>query len=263
MGPYCASDVAFVYRMIQLFISDLHLSEQRPDLTQAFLHFLKTEAITAKKLFILGDLFEFWIGDDEQSPLQQSVSQALSTLKESGCQTFFIHGNRDFMIGHRFAKESGCDLLPEIYQIRVAGQQALLLHGDLLCTDDHDYQRFRKITQWKWLRWLFLALPLSRRIRIAEKIRRGSKAGKQQKSQQIMDVTPSAVESMFHQYQITMMIHGHTHRPAIHEISLPNQQTGQRVVLGDWDSHMWYLKDDGQNVTQISIPVSQYLQTNQ
>jgi len=262
MGPYCASDMAFVYRMTQLFISDLHLSEQRPDLTQAFLHFLRIEAVKANKLFILGDLFEFWIGDDEQSPLQQKISQALRDLNEVGCQIFFIHGNRDFMIGYRFANESGCTLLPEIYQTTVAGQQSLLLHGDLLCTEDRDYQRFRKITQWKWLRWIFLKLPLSRRIRIAEKIRRGSKAGKQQKSQQIMDVTPSAVESMFNRYQIAIMIHGHTHRPATHDVSLPNMQTGQRIVLGDWDSHIWYLKDDGHKITQIAIPVPLYIQEN-
>ena len=195
--------------------------------------------------------------------MQEEISKALRTLADAGCQTFFIHGNRDFMIGHLFAKESGCTLLPEIYQTTVAGQQALLLHGDLLCTEDHGYQLLRKITQWRWLRWIFLKLPLARRIRIAEKIRRGSKAVKQQKSLHIMDVTPSAVESMFNQYQTTLMIHGHIHRPAIHEVSLPNMQTGQRIVLGDWDSHVWYLKDDGQNTTQISIPVPQYLQENQ
>lgn len=246
--------MAFVYRMIQLFISDLHLSEQRPDLTQAFLRFLQTEAIHANKLFILGDLFEFWIGDDEQSPLQQTVSTALKQLHAVGCEVFFIHGNRDFMIGNRFARESCCTLLPERYQTNVQGQNALLLHGDLLCTDDHDYQRFRRITKWSWLRWLFLRLPLARRVKIAQKIRRGSKAGKQQKSQQIMDVTPSTVDLMFQQYNASLMIHGHTHRPATHHVA--EQKT--RIVLGDWDEKLWYLKDDGHTLAQTAIDIADY-----
>jgi len=178
--------------MTKLFIADLHLSEARPDLTNAFIQFLATKAKQADELYILGDLFEFWIGDDEQSPLQQQITLALKTLSEQGCRLFYSHGNRDFMIGKRFARECGMTLLPPIYSCEIAGERTLLLHGDQLCTDDEAYQRFRRITSWPWLQWVFLHLPLSRRVKIAQQIRQGSHKGKQQKSRSIMDVTPAA-----------------------------------------------------------------------
>lgn len=242
--------------MTKLFIADLHLSEARPDLTNAFIHFLATKATQADELYILGDLFEFWIGDDEQSPLQQQITLALKTLSEQGCRLFYSHGNRDFMIGKRFARECGMMLLPPIYSCEIAGEQALLLHGDQLCTDDEAYQRFRRITSWPWLQWIFLHLPLSRRVKIAQQIRQGSHKGKQQKSRSIMDVTPSSVNDCFAQHQATLMIHGHTHRPMIHELSLDNGQKVRRIVLGDWNTDLWYLQIDDRDINLISQPIA-------
>ena len=242
--------------MTKLFIADLHLSEARPDLTNAFIKFLATKAKQADELYILGDLFEFWIGDDEQSPLQQQITLALKTLSEQGCRLFYSHGNRDFMIGKRFARECGMMLLPPIYSCEIAGEQALLLHGDQLCTDDEAYQRFRRITSWPWLQWIFLHLPLSRRVKIAQQIRQGSHKGKQQKSRSIMDVTPSSVNDCFAQHQATLMIHGHTHRPMIHELSLDNGQKVRRIVLGDWNTDLWYLQIDDRDINLISQPIA-------
>lgn len=242
--------------MTKLFIADLHLSENRPDLTDAFIRFLETEARAAEELYILGDLFEFWIGDDEQSPLQQQVTLALRALAEHGCLLFYSHGNRDFMIGKRFAQECQMTLLPPIYSCELAGEKALLLHGDLLCTEDEAYQRFRRITSWPWLRWLFLHLPLSRRVKIAQQIRQGSRQGNQQKSLRIMDVTPQSVVACFEQHQATLMIHGHTHRPKIHDVELHLRIKARRIVLGDWDTHLWYLKIDGQQIDLLSRPIT-------
>lgn len=241
--------------MTKLFIADLHLSEARPDLTNAFLHFLATKATQADELYILGDLFEFWIGDDEQSPLQQQITLALKTLSEQGCRLFYSHGNRDFMIGKRFARECSMTLLPPIYSCEIAGERTLLLHGDQLCTDDEAYQRFRRITSWPWLQWVFLHLPLSRRVKIAQQIRQGSHKGKQQKSRSIMDVTSSSVNDCFAQHQATLMIHGHTHRPMIHELSLDNGQKVRRIVLGDWNTDLWYLQIDDRDINLISQPI--------
>jgi len=242
--------------MTTLFIADLHLSEARPDLTNAFIRFLATKATQANALYILGDLFEFWIGDDEQSPLQQQVTRALKTLSDHGCQLFYSHGNRDFMIGKRFARECGMTLLPPIYACELAGEKTLLLHGDQLCTDDEAYQRFRRITSWPWLQWVFLHLPLSRRVNIAQKIRQGSHKGKQQKSRSIMDVTPISVNDCFEHHQATLMIHGHTHRPMIHPLALNNGQTVRRIVLGDWNTDLWYLQIDDRDINLISQPIT-------
>jgi UDP-2,3-diacylglucosamine hydrolase len=242
--------------MTKLFIADLHLSEARPDLTDAFIHFLATKAKQANELYILGDLFEFWIGDDEQSPLQQQITHALKALSDQGCRLFYSHGNRDFMIGKRFARECGMTLLPPIYSCEIAGEKTLLLHGDQLCTDDEAYQRFRRITSWPWLQWVFLHLPLSRRVKIAQQIRQGSHKGKQQKSRSIMDVTPSSVNDCFERHQATLMIHGHTHRPMINKLTLNNGQTVRRIVLGDWNTDLWYLQIDDRDINLISQPIA-------
>ena len=243
--------------MTTLFIADLHLSESRPDHTQAFIQFLNTHPQTAEALYILGDLFESWIGDDEQSPLQQQITQALKALSDRGCRLYYSHGNRDFMIGKRFARECGMTLLPPIYNCELAGENTLLLHGDQLCTDDEAYQRFRRITSWPWLQWIFLHLPLSRRVKIAQQIRQGSHKGKQQKSRSIMDVTPKSVVDCFEQHQATLMIHGHTHRPQIHDVPLTNGQHVRRIVLGDWNTHVWYLKIDDRDINLLSYPINE------
>lgn len=219
--------------MSTLFISDIHLSQGRPDMTAALVRFLEQDAPGADALYVLGDLFEFWIGDDDPNPLHREVADAFLALSQQGVPVYFIHGNRDFMLGKLFAKEAGMTLLGDPCVIDLYGERVLLSHGDLLCTLDLDYQKFRRITQLKWLRWLFLRLPLSRRQRIAHKMRGQSQMENAGKQQTIMDVTPAAVDEMLRQRDCRTLIHGHTHRPAIHDFMLDGRPV-RRIVLGDW-----------------------------
>ena len=219
--------------MSTLFISDIHLSQGRPDMTAALVRFLAEEAPGADALYVLGDLFEFWIGDDDPNPLHREVADAFLALSQQGVPLYFIHGNRDFLLGRQFAKRAGMTLLGDPCVIELYGERVLLSHGDLLCTRDEGYQKFRRITQLKWLRWLFLRLPLSRRQAIAHKMRGQSQMENAQKSQIIMDVTPEAVDDMLRQHGCRLMIHGHTHRPAIHDFPLDGRPA-RRIVLGDW-----------------------------
>ena len=243
--------------MTTLFISDLHLCEQRPDLTATFLAFLQQQATEAEALYILGDLFEFWIGDDENSPPQQQIAAALAALRQRGTAIFYIHGNRDFMIGKAFARAANLVLLPAEYVLTLEGRRTLLLHGDQLCTLDEKYQRFRRITSWRWLRWIFLRLPLSERMKIAGKMRQGKKG----KSLMLMDVTAEAVEQLMRHHQASLMIHGHTHKPARHALNFDITQAdgctlaAERIVLGDWDRVLTYLKVDASGLQLIEQPV--------
>ncbi|PID51508.1 MAG: UDP-2,3-diacylglucosamine diphosphatase [Pasteurellales bacterium] len=222
--------------MSYYFISDLHLSESQPEITQHFLQFLHQKAPLAKAVYILGDFFDFWIGDDEQSELITKVKQALSQLTQQGVPSYFICGNRDFLIGQRFAKETGIILLPDYHLIDLFGNKILLCHGDTLCIDDLSYQKFRKIVHKKWLQWLFLRLPLKIRVNIAQKIRAKSRQGKQTKAVEIMDVTPEFTAQIMQQYQAEWLIHGHTHKQDIHFCKfLPkSDRLFTRIVLGDW-----------------------------
>ncbi len=219
--------------MSTLFISDIHLSQGRPDMTAALVRFLAEDAPGADALYVLGDLFEFWIGDDDPNPLHREVADAFLALSQQGVPLYFIHGNRDFLLGRQFAKRAGMTLLGDPCVIELYGERVLLSHGDLLCTRDEGYQKFRRITQLKWLRWLFLRLPLSRRQAIAHKMRGQSQMENAHKSQIIMDVTPEAVDDMLRQHGCRLMIHGHTHRPAIHDFTLDGH-AARRIVLGDW-----------------------------
>ena len=219
--------------MSTLFISDIHLSQGRPDMTAALVRFLAEDAPGADALYVLGDLFEFWIGDDDPNPLHREVADAFLALSQQGVPLYFIHGNRDFLLGRQFAKRAGMTLLGDPCVIELYGERVLLSHGDLLCTRDEGYQKFRRITQLKWLRWLFLRLPLSRRQAIAHKMRGQSQMENAHKSQIIMDVTPEAVDDMLRQHGCRLMIHGHTHRPAVHDFMLDGKPA-RRIVLGDW-----------------------------
>ena len=212
------------------FIADLHLSENRPHLLALFRQFMQEQAPEAEKLYILGDLFDFWIGDDEQSDLISEVQQLIRHLTEQGVPCYFQHGNRDFLIGKKFAKACGLTLLPTYQVIDLYGTLTLLCHGDTLCVDDVKYQQYRKKVHQKWRQWLFLHLPLKVRLKIAEKIRAKSRQDKQLKSTEIMDVNAVFVQQMFAQFHVTQMIHGHTHRQKHHEIP-PHFH---RIVLGDW-----------------------------
>ena len=212
------------------FIADLHLSENRPHLLALFRQFMQEQAPEAEKLYILGDLFDFWIGDDEQSNLISEVQQLIRYLTEQRVPCYFQHGNRDFLIGKKFANACGLTLLPTYQVIDLYGMPTLLCHGDTLCVDDVKYQHYRKKVHQKWRQWLFLHLPLKVRLKIAEKIRAKSRQDKQLKSTEIMDVNATFVQQMFAQFHVTQMIHGHTHRQKHHEIP-PHFH---RIVLGDW-----------------------------
>ena len=212
------------------FIADLHLSENRPHLLALFRQFMQEQAPHAEKLYILGDLFDFWIGDDEKSDLISEVQQLIRHLTEQGVPCYFQHGNRDFLIGKKFAEACGLSLLPTYQLIDLYGTPTLLCHGDTLCVDDVKYQHYRKKVHQKWRQWLFLHLPLKVRLKIAEKIRAKSRQDKQLKSTEIMDVNANFVQQMFAQFHVTQMIHGHTHRQKHHEIP-PHFH---RIVLGDW-----------------------------
>ena len=212
------------------FIADLHLSENRPHLLELFRQFMQEQAPEAEKLYILGDLFDFWIGDDEQSDLISEVQQLIRHLTEQGVPCYFQHGNRDFLIGKKFVNACGLTLLPTYQVIDLYGMPTLLCHGDTLCVDDVKYQHYRKKVHQKWRQWLFLHLPLKVRLKIAEKIRAKSRQDKQLKSTEIMDVNADFVQQMFAQFHVTQMIHGHTHRQKHHEIP-PHFH---RIVLGDW-----------------------------
>ncbi|OOF58619.1 UDP-2,3-diacylglucosamine diphosphatase [Rodentibacter myodis] len=211
------------------FIADLHLSETQPKLTALFLDFMQNLAPNAERIYILGDLFDFWIGDDEQSALIEQVKCAIKNVTEKGIPCYFIHGNRDFLIGNGFAKETGIILLPDYQVIELYGTPTLLCHGDTLCTDDVKYQQFRQKVHQKWRQWLFLHLPLKVRLKIAEKIRAKSKRDKMHKSNEIMDVNLPFTQQTMRQFNVPQLIHGHTHREAIHQYE--NQK---RIVLGDW-----------------------------
>jgi UDP-2,3-diacylglucosamine hydrolase len=219
--------------MSTLFISDLHLSPAQPDLAKILLHFLQTDAMQAEALYILGDLFDVWLGDDIVDPFYNDIFAALKRLSEKNIPSFFIAGNRDFLASTSFEKKTGCKILPDITLIDLYHTPTLLMHGDLLCTQDIAYQRFRKFTQNKLMRYLFLSCPKLWREKIGKHLRKKSQQYTSNTAQKIMDVTPGEAEKQLKKYHARLLIHGHTHRPAIH--SLDNQLT--RIVLPDWHIH--------------------------
>ncbi|MTD40781.1 UDP-2,3-diacylglucosamine diphosphatase [Erwinia sp. CPCC 100877] len=239
--------------MATLFIADLHLCAEEPAITAGFLRFLAGEARKADALYILGDLFEAWIGDDDPAPLHRQVAQALRELRNSGVPCFFIHGNRDFLLGERFARESGMQRLPEEQVLSIDGRRMLIMHGDTLCTDDQGYQAFRARVHQGWLQKLFLALPLFVRRRIAARMRAGSKAANGSKSMKIMDVNQQAVRKAMSRHQVRWLIHGHTHRPAIHPFEIDGEPAW-RCVLGAWHKEGSMIRVSADDVELITFP---------
>ncbi|AVZ00356.1 MULTISPECIES: UDP-2,3-diacylglucosamine diphosphatase [Lelliottia] len=239
--------------MATLFIADLHLQTEEPAITAGFLRFLQGEARSADALYILGDLFEAWIGDDDPNPLHREIAAAIKALVDSGVPCFFIHGNRDFLIGKRFARESGMTLLPEEQVLDLYGRQVLIMHGDTLCTDDTGYLAFRAKVHTPWIQTLFLALPLFIRNRIAAKMRAGSKAANSSKSLSIMDVNPQAVIEVMEKHRVQWLIHGHTHRPDVHTLSA-NGEPAHRVVLGAWHTEGSMVKVTPDGIELIPFP---------
>lgn len=227
--------------MTTLFISDLHLEESRPDITEAFLGFLNGTASGVDQLYILGDFFEAWIGDDERTPLQEQIAAALRKLRDSGTDIFLMHGNRDFLIGEDFCERAGATLLDDPTVIDLHGTPTLLMHGDSLCTADVEYQKFRanmRNPQWQQM---ILQRPLEDRQQMARQLREISMAKNQGKEEFIMDVTPEEVIKDMEAHGVQHMIHGHTHRPAVHEL-IANGLPAKRIVLGDWDKNIWWLE---------------------
>lgn len=216
-----------------LFIADLHLSEEREDITQCFLQFIDSLDDSTEALYILGDLFEVWVGDDDITPFTTRITRALASLNYKGIQTFFIHGNRDFLIRESFARRARLTLLPESTIVDLYGTPVLIMHGDELCTRDIAYQKFRKKARSWWWPRLVLLLPLSLRKRIAQHGRNVSRKNQMSLSESIMDVTPEEVVKVMQANRVKHLIHGHTHRPDIHTVPLAEHE-GQRIVLGDW-----------------------------
>ena len=243
-----------------LFIADLHLAADRPDITAAFLRFLQQQAVHADALYILGDLFEVWIGDDNPEPLLQQVAHALKTLSDSGVALYFIHGNRDFFLRQGYASRCGMQLLPPQQVIDLYGTATLIMHGDSLCTMDIAYQKFRKWWNQPWWQWLMLSMPLWYRQHLSRKARAKSAKHKQQYSAQqapqIMDVTPDEVSEVMANAGVVKLIHGHTHRPAIHQLTVKGQPA-ERYVLGDWYTQSSYLKVSAEQWQLFFTPLAE------
>jgi UDP-2,3-diacylglucosamine hydrolase len=216
-----------------LFISDLHLSADRPDTVRLFQTFLTQRARQADTLYILGDLFDAWIGDDLDIPPIPQLKAGLLSLAQRGTEIYLMHGNRDFLLGERFCAESGCQLLPDPSLIDLAGIPTLLMHGDTLCTDDLDYQAFRRQVRDPGLIRDFLSLSIPQRLAKVTEYRAMSGEATSLKAEDIMDVNQQTVEAYLRKFAARRLIHGHTHRPAIHCFDLDGQQA-RRYVLGEW-----------------------------
>jgi UDP-2,3-diacylglucosamine hydrolase len=218
-------------RTIALFISDLHLQESHPHTAVAFFRFLEERAMAARELYLLGDLFEYWAGDDDiDSPFHKSIIDAIRAVSDAGVAVYWIAGNRDFLVGERFAQAAGLTLLSEPHVATIAGQRIALVHGDAECTADLKYMAFRaQVRDPEWQQQ-FLALPLAQRKGIIAGLREGSRAAHGSKTMEIMDVTAAAVEALHASTAADILIHGHTHRPALHKIG-----NKRRYVLPDWE----------------------------
>ena len=216
-----------------LFISDLHLDPERPAVTELFLDLLNTRARNTDAIYILGDLFEAWIGDDDHSPMNQAVCKGLGDCASAGVPVFVMHGNRDFLLGEEFAKASSCTLLDDPALIDLYGTPTLLMHGDMLCTDDTEYMSFRSMVRDPQWQAELLSKSLQERQMIASGMRNQSRQQTGGKPESIMDVNDEAVREVMSTYNVQRLIHGHTHRPAVHDLLLADTPA-QRIVLGDW-----------------------------
>ena len=226
--------------MITLFVSDLHLDPARPEITALFLRFLQREAASADALYILGDLFEAWVGDDDPSSTGQQVADGLRRLADAGVPVYFVHGNRDFLVGQDYAGRAGMRILPDPAVVSLYGEPVLVMHGDLLCTDDHAYQAFRAQTRDPHWQAMFLAQPLAARQAFAAQARQASMSrqqdmidGDRASFEAVTDVNPQAVEATLARFGVATLVHGHTHRPAMHAVRIGDRE-GRRIVLGDW-----------------------------
>jgi UDP-2,3-diacylglucosamine hydrolase len=236
-----------------LFVSDVHLDEAAPEAQRQFLDFLRTQVAGARVLYILGDLFEAWVGDDDVGDERCAVLAALRELTGSGVACFLLHGNRDFLIGQGFCRETGCQLLPDPVIADLDGERVLLTHGDALCTDDQAYQELRSIVRTPAWQDRFLGLSLADRQLLANEVRAGSRAHTARSIPTIMDVNAAAVAAAFKAARVRRIIHGHTHRPAVHDALVAGQPV-QRIVLGAWYEQGSYLAFENGRYELRSLP---------
>ena len=239
--------------MSSLFLSDLHLEESRPDALQWLRAFLEGPAHEAEAIYILGDLFEYWIGDDAPPPAARELAGRIAALDEAGIPCHFIHGNRDFLLGKAYANAAKLRLLPESVVVDLYGRRTLLLHGDTLCTDDVEYQAFRRQARDPAWQAAVLALPVEQRLRMAREARDASRQHTGSTAMAIMDVNEAAVREAFLEHGVQHMIHGHTHRPAVHRHDLGDGTQGERIVLADWYDHGSYLEVTPEGARSISL----------
>ena len=227
------------------FIADLHLTDERPVATGHFFHFLDEEVAGADALYILGDLFEAWIGDDHDEQVAHDTARRLKSLADAGTPIFFMHGNRDFMLAKRYAERSGMALITDPSRVDLYGTPTLLMHGDTLCTDDVDYQTFRRRIRHPMMLGLLRHLPFAMRRGLARQARAGSESAKADKPGAIMDVNADAVANTLHAQHARRLIHGHTHRPAQH-IHVVDGHDCERWVVPDWYTRWGYVVCDAQ-----------------
>jgi UDP-2,3-diacylglucosamine hydrolase len=239
--------------MSTLFISDLHLQDRRPEVYQWLLDFLRSAANEAEALYILGDLFEYWIGDDALSPMARELARETARLNAAGIPCHFLHGNRDFLLGEAYAARAGLRLLPEEIVVDLYGQPTLLLHGDTLCTDDLEYQAFRQQSRNPAWQAAVLAQSVENRLRMAQEARDASMKHTGSAAMDIMDVNQDAVSDAFQRHGVKRMIHGHTHRPAVHRHDLADGSSGERTVLADWDRNGSYLRVTAEGARSIEL----------
>ncbi len=219
--------------MTTLFISDLHLHASRPEIGEQLIGFLEKEVGSADALFILGDLFDAWIGDDDPDPYHATIQSALSTVVRRGTPVFFMHGNRDFMIGARFSTETGIQLLPDPFVLSLYGKDVLLSHGDTYCTDDAEYQAVRTMTRDPEWQAMMLQKSIEERRAFVATSRVESQMHGDSIAEEISDVNEAAIEAAMQTHNVRLMVHGHTHRPAVHQLTV-NGASAKRIVLGDW-----------------------------
>jgi len=237
---------------VTLFLSDLHLEDEAPERTEWLLNLLAGPARKSEAIYILGDLFEYWIGDDALSATAQRVASAMAKLRAAGVACYFMHGNRDFLLGEKYAALAGLELLPEAYTVDLYGTPTLLLHGDTLCTDDTEYQAFRQQSRNPAWQASMLALPVPQRIQLAQNARAASEKHLASATMDIMDTNAEAVCKAFRTYKVSRMIHGHTHRPALHQIDLGDEQA-ERYVLADWYTEGSYLEVSAEGITSRTL----------
>jgi UDP-2,3-diacylglucosamine hydrolase len=237
--------------MRRLFLADLHLHDERPDIIRAFVILLEQKASGFDELYLLGDIFEAWVGDDGAPEYLQPVYRALRDLSDRGTRILFQHGNRDFLFGQAAAERLGMTLLPEIARLESDQGPFLALHGDQLCTADRDYQQFRSMVRDPEWQLAFLAKPLAERAAIARQLRATSRSETANKAETITDASATAVTELMQRERVDLIIHGHTHRPALHRRQ--NGEHGVRIVLGDWDREGWYLEMDPEGIRQYAF----------